>query len=375
LLLNLLFTLYLYCNQGNKQQVLEGSVVPQYTIVSEITCRALRQRSVHFAGLAGLLLATTLTACSKTLDVSKIQESIKEDVIKKGGTSLQSVFCPKDIKPEASQTFECVGELEGGNAFVIAVTQEDAEGKVKWDIPNAKGILNLEKLQAIFLASVKPAKGEPPEINCGGIYRAVKPGDSFECIVTMKDPQAAKVASSAQIAKADTTADSGQAAESGVASADQDKASAPTAAGDQNQEKTGPKDPDQAKSADKSQDAAKSELPKEDDKTDQAKSSDPGQGDVKGKPSPAKPGQLVAIRISVDVDGNITWQQILEDAEVKVAATTNSTPSASPSPAATPAPESAPAKTAAKPDTTVPTATDSSTSAGPTSDESLNIED
>ncbi len=303
----------------------------------------LLQRSSHFAILSCLVLATTLTACGKTLDVSKIQDAIKDDVIKKGATSLKSVFCPKDVSPAAGKTFECIGELEGGNAFAISVKQEDAEGKVRWDIPNAKGILNLEKLQAIFLESLKTEKGAPPEINCGGIYRAVKPGDSFDCVVTPKPKSTAKADKSAKLVKA-SDANAKDAEASKDSEATKDSAKSKSTADAEGTDLIKPPEP--ADSKDKPETVAQSDQSKETDKKDtdkkaadssDSKDSNPAKSSTKtdksksadksGKSTKSKvpPGQLVAIRVSVDVEGNITWQQILEDAEVKVATTTSST--------------------------------------------------
>jgi Domain of unknown function (DUF4333) len=306
----------------------------------------LRPRDLPVTLLFGLLLATTLTGCGKTLDVSKIQDAIKEDVVKKGATSLKQVFCPKDVKPEAGKTFECVGELDGGTGFVISVTQEDADGKVKWDIPNSKGILNLEKLQALFLESIKTTKGGPPEINCGGIYRSVKPGDTFDCVVTVK-PKSTDKADKDKTDKSDKTAKADgtdgkatEAAADDAAKTVKPAASSDSAKADQADSKTAK---DKSESGDKSKDTDKKDADKKDadkktpdkqdadkkapDQSDTAKGADKSKtaDNAKGDKSKVPPGQLVAIRISVDVDGNITWQQILEDSEVKVAATTPAT--------------------------------------------------
>jgi hypothetical protein len=314
---------------------MEASVLPQQLGEPKMIRQALQHPRSPLIVLSCLLLVTMLTACGKTLDVSKIQDAIKEDVIKKGATSLKSVFCPKDVPPEVGKTFECIGELDGGNAFAISVKQEDAEGKVQWDIPNAKGILNLEKLQTLFLESIKTEKGAPPEINCGGIYRAVKPGDSFDCVVTPKPKSADKSDSAAKTKGADTpaaeqtkdsetaktgdqakgsdnlaNADQGKATDSKTESTDQAKVDSP------NDKKTTEAKGNSNKSDESNPDA----KAKEGDKADKS-AAKTGNKSGKGDKSKVLAGQLVAIRVSVDVDGNITWQQILEDPEVKVAAT------------------------------------------------------
>lgn len=131
----------------------------------------------------GLLL---LTACSKTLDDDRIAQSIQQDVIKQGGVSLKNVTCPKNVKLEAGQAFECIGETDTGYTFTIPVKQQDDQSNVLWDVPNAKGLLNLAKFETIVQESVQSEIGSRPVIHCGGTYKAVKPGQTFECAVEVK---------------------------------------------------------------------------------------------------------------------------------------------------------------------------------------------
>lgn len=129
-----------------------------------------------------------LTACSKTLDNDRIAQSIQQDVIKQGGVSLKTVTCPKHVKLEAGQAFDCIGETDIGYTFTIPVKQQDDQGNVLWDVPNAKGLLNLAKFETIVQQSVQSEIGSRPVIRCGGTYKAVKPGQTFECAVDVKQP-------------------------------------------------------------------------------------------------------------------------------------------------------------------------------------------
>lgn len=131
----------------------------------------------------GVLL---LTACSKTLDQDRVAQSIQQDIIKQGGVSLKMVTCPKNVKPESGQAFECIGETDTGYTFTIPVKQQDAQGTVLWDVPNAKGLLNLAKFETIVQQSVQSEIGSRPLIRCGGTYKAVKPGQTFECAIEVK---------------------------------------------------------------------------------------------------------------------------------------------------------------------------------------------
>jgi hypothetical protein len=125
----------------------------------------------------------TLAGCEKPLDTAKIAETIQDDIIKQGGVSLKSVVCPDSVKPESGQTFECVGILDTDGGFAIPVTQQDDQGTVRWSVSSVKGLVNVAELQTKIQQELEKELG-PLTINCGNnIYRAVKPGESFDCKV------------------------------------------------------------------------------------------------------------------------------------------------------------------------------------------------
>ncbi len=225
--------------------------------------------------MTGLVLG--LVACGNGgLPSDRIAQSIQDDVIKQGGTSLKSVTCPKSIKPEAGGTFECIGEIESGYTFTIAVKQTDANGNVTWDVPNAKGLINVAKLQTLMQESLQSELGTRPLVECGGAYKPTKPGQSFDCKLDYK--------------KADKKDDK---------KADQQK-----------------NDPASAKpdAADKS--AA--------DQSTDAKSA--AEKLATDQPTAAKPASKASnksekIVVTVDPQGNISWQRVLPGSAVKVATT------------------------------------------------------
>ncbi len=150
-----------------------------------IQCWTRRSKLVsNLVLLAGLC---TLAACGKPLDTTKISEAIQLDVTTQGAPSLKTVTCPQRVVAEKGKTFQCVGELESGTRFAIAVSQDDDKGTVKWQVPHTKGLLNLLTLQNTIKQALQSQFGAPPEIDCGGKkYRSVKPGDTFECKIVTK---------------------------------------------------------------------------------------------------------------------------------------------------------------------------------------------
>lgn len=133
--------------------------------------------------LAGTVI---LSGCEKTFDVTSLQEEIKTSLNQQNGISVKSVHCPTNIKIQPENTFECTGELNPDGGFFVTVQQEN-EGKAKWEIPNSWRLLNLTKLEAEFQEKIKATPQNGLRVTCGGSYRVIKPGDSFECQLTRKD--------------------------------------------------------------------------------------------------------------------------------------------------------------------------------------------
>lgn len=136
-----------------------------------------------------------LTSCSKILNPETIATEIQQAIIKQGGNSLKTVTCPKNIAIAVGNSFECLAELDTGDAFVIPVKQTNETGKLEWQVPNAKGLLNLTMLETVFQQTIQTDEGKTLAIDCGKGYRAVRPGESFECKVK---PPAAKPTQSSQ---------------------------------------------------------------------------------------------------------------------------------------------------------------------------------
>ncbi len=226
--------------------------------------------------LSGLLIG--LTACSGGgLQGERIAQAIQDDVIKQGGTSLKAVTCPKEIKPEVGSTFDCIGEIDTGYTFTIPVKQNDDKGNVVWDVPNAKGLLNVPKLQTLIQEALQSELGARPVVECGGTYKPIKAGQTFDCKLDYKKPDPK------QDAKDGKTGDKPAA----------DIATAQSPA------KTAP---DQAA-------AGNAEADKNSDKSEK--------GDKSGKPGKGKAEKIL---VTIDPQGNLSWQRVLPDSGKKVAA-------------------------------------------------------
>lgn len=137
-----------------------------------------------------LLAAFTLPlmACGG-LDQQKIAQEIQQDIVSNGGTGLKTVSCPQGVQAKAGQAFECIGEMDNGYTFAIAVQQQDDQGKVIWDVPHAKGLVNVSKLEAQMQETLTTEIEQPLSVSCGGMYKAVNPGEGFECQLSYEATQ------------------------------------------------------------------------------------------------------------------------------------------------------------------------------------------
>lgn len=124
-----------------------------------------------------------LVGCTKPLDHLQIENSIRDSVIRQGGVSLKTVSCPNDVKPAADQTFECLGTLDTGGTFAINVKQKDSQGTVLWDIPSVRGLVNVAKLETLLQETLTSEIRTALRVECGDSYRAVRPGETFDCTV------------------------------------------------------------------------------------------------------------------------------------------------------------------------------------------------
>lgn len=128
-------------------------------------------------------LLMLLPACEKPLAVTPIAAAIQADLKQRGQISVQAITCPPDVKSETGKAFECVGELDPSGIFFITVTQEDEHGKVRWEVLSSWSLLNLNQLETEFEQKLKATTKVNLKVNCGGVYRPTKVGDSFSCQV------------------------------------------------------------------------------------------------------------------------------------------------------------------------------------------------
>ncbi|MGJ3254175.1 MAG: DUF4333 domain-containing protein [Elainellaceae cyanobacterium] len=124
-----------------------------------------------------------ITGCTPRLDTEAIATSIQDDLEQHSQLSIQTIHCPRRIKPDAGSSFQCVGTLTSSSQFLIRVEQQNDQGSIEWDIPNSKNLLNLAELERHFQANIATETGTQPIIDCSETFRVNRPGDQFNCQV------------------------------------------------------------------------------------------------------------------------------------------------------------------------------------------------
>jgi Domain of unknown function (DUF4333) len=92
----------------------------------------MRSPLVRAAAVFVLVLATA--ACSKTLDSTELEGTLKDQLEMQLEVTGLSVECPDDIKAESGNTFECTATGSDGSTMTLSVSQTDDEGNLTWEI-------------------------------------------------------------------------------------------------------------------------------------------------------------------------------------------------------------------------------------------------
>jgi uncharacterized protein DUF4333 len=78
------------------------------------------------------LLVFAAVACTKTIDSTSLESSIKSQLATKGVPGA-TVTCPDDIKAEKGGTFTCTASAQG-QTVTLDITQTDDQGHVTFKV-------------------------------------------------------------------------------------------------------------------------------------------------------------------------------------------------------------------------------------------------
>jgi hypothetical protein len=156
-------------------------------------CR--RARLSRSLGLtAGIVALASLGACSRNIDMADVDKSIREGIASQLGMSVASIACPEEPRAaKKGDVFTCTVSPEVGGQLTVTVTQNDDQGNITWSVTKTEGLLDLQKVQASVVDGLKSQAGVEATVDCGGRWKAIKPGEVFECTATSAGGQTATV--------------------------------------------------------------------------------------------------------------------------------------------------------------------------------------
>jgi hypothetical protein len=99
-----------------------------------------RRTSLLVVPFGTLLIASSLTSCSTvdqltgvTLDVSRVEHTIEEGVLKQADTSVTAT-CPDPLSGQVGDTRTCSIEDDYGNTNLVDVTIQNNNGDIVWEV-------------------------------------------------------------------------------------------------------------------------------------------------------------------------------------------------------------------------------------------------
>jgi hypothetical protein len=92
----------------------------------------MRSTFVRTVGVLALVVAAA--ACSKTLDTTELEGSLKDQLETQLDVNGLTVDCPDDIEAESGNTFRCTATGSDGSEATVEVTQTDDQGNLTWEI-------------------------------------------------------------------------------------------------------------------------------------------------------------------------------------------------------------------------------------------------
>ncbi len=154
-----------------------------------------RNRLSRSLGLtAGIVALATLGACSRNINMADVDKSIREGIAAQLGMAVASIDCPEEQRAaKKGDIFTCTVSPDVGGQLTVTVTQNDDQGNITWSVTKTEGLLDLQKVQASVVDGLKAQAGVEATVDCGGRWKAIRPGEMFECKATSPDGQTATV--------------------------------------------------------------------------------------------------------------------------------------------------------------------------------------
>ena len=140
------------------------------------------------------MLVVATTACSRSLDMVALNQSISSGINDQLALPIASVTCPTEPRTlQAGDKFDCVATPQAGGKLTVTVNQKDSDGNVAWEVTKTEGLLDLDKVEAAVAAGLRAQASVDATVDCGSRWKAAKPGEVFQCQAAVADGRKAVV--------------------------------------------------------------------------------------------------------------------------------------------------------------------------------------
>lgn len=131
--------------------------------------------------------------CTRYLQMEQVEASMRTGILEQLGLEVVALDCPESRELRVEDSFDCSARTEGGAVIRVVVTQIDDAGQVEWETAESDGILNLEGLAEQIRVGLQKETGDEALVDCGAAFGDTPPGQTFECVATDGEGNAAIV--------------------------------------------------------------------------------------------------------------------------------------------------------------------------------------
>jgi uncharacterized protein DUF4333 len=145
----------------------------------------------HLGWMVGAVLlcglGPAIPSRADELDMEAVKKSIRDGLVKQLEVTVQQITCPKTREAEEGDVFDCTAQVEEVGVLTVTVTQKDDDANIGWNVTKTEGLLDLKALESQIRAGLEAHGGVDVKVNCGGRFRGIRVGQTFECHAIDKD--------------------------------------------------------------------------------------------------------------------------------------------------------------------------------------------
>lgn len=133
----------------------------------------------HRMGLMAIgVVLFALVACTKKIDQDKLEKLITGMFDEQLELEVTDIDCPKDIKVEDGESFECIVSVDPKGKVPVVVKMTDSSGSI--EAQTKYDVLRPKKLAKEIRRKLRN-RGISGKVDCGERVRTVKPDTDFKC--------------------------------------------------------------------------------------------------------------------------------------------------------------------------------------------------